>query len=316
MNQRISFKELFERVERPITVREDNEYSCVGVRWWGKGAFIREIKSGINIRKKNQYLINPGDIVYNKLFAWRGAFAIADQSIVNCIVSDKFPIYRLTSNSINLDYLKILFQSPALASAAEKLSTGMAAISKFTLNPPKFWELTIPCPSIDEQIRTVKIYDEFCKKANEIINASDSLAIKYLELPKVTAYHLAKSYTYVQLRNIGRIIRRNIKIQDDVSYKQVTIAMNNEGVRLREEKLGFEIGVKNQSAVKSGDLLFSRIDIRNGAIGFVPDYLEGAIVANDFPICELNDNVSKRFLNLYFKTNGLRISRSWQPAKQ
>jgi restriction endonuclease S subunit len=193
-----------------------------------------------------------------------------------------------------------------LASAAEKLSTGMAAISKFTLNPPRFWELTIPLPSMDEQIKIVKIFNEFCERKNEIIKASDLLAINYLELPKVTAYYLSKQYPYVQIRDIGKILRRNVKIHDDVSYKQVTIAMNNGGVRLREEKLGFEIGVKNQSGVKSGDLIFSRIDIRNGAIGFVPDYLEGAIVANDFPICELNHNVSRRFLNLYFKTNEFR----------
>ena len=109
-----------------------------------------------------------------------------------------------------------------------------------------------------------------------------------------------------KLRDIGSLIRRNIKIQDDKEYRQLTIKMNNEGICFREEKLGFEIGVKNQSEVHTNDLVFSRIDIRNGAIGFVPEELDGAVVGNDFPVFQLKNNINHKYLDWCFKTKDFR----------
>jgi type I restriction enzyme S subunit len=45
-------------------------------------------------------------------------------------------------------------------------------------------------------------------------------------------------------------------------------------------------------------LILSRIDARNGAIGIVPEILDGAIVSNDFPLFTLNEN---RILPSYFE---------------
>jgi type I restriction enzyme S subunit len=54
-----------------------------------------------------------------------------------------------------------------LAFQAERLSKGAAAISKLTLNPPQFWDLTIPLPKLPEQQRLVEILDEAQAKSNE-----------------------------------------------------------------------------------------------------------------------------------------------------
>jgi type I restriction enzyme, S subunit len=46
------------------------------VRWYGKGAFVRERLPGLEIARKQQWVIKAGDVVYNKLFAWKGAEAV------------------------------------------------------------------------------------------------------------------------------------------------------------------------------------------------------------------------------------------------
>jgi type I restriction enzyme S subunit len=306
MIERIYFRDLFERIERPLDVADDIEYQCIGVRWWGKGVFIRETKSGLQISKKRQYLIQEGDIVYNKLFAWRGAFAIAEKLVDGCIASDKFPTYKLISDVTLPEYLKVVFQAPALATIAESKSTGMAAMSKFTLNPPKFWELAIPVPSQHEQIRIVKTMQEFDDEARRVAAAGEQIENDCFRLPRVTTSSLTKDYPRVSLRKIGKIVRRGVTIQDDVVYTQITIGMNNTGIRLRGTKIGFEIGVKNQSRVSEGDLAFSRIDLRNGAIGFVPKDLDDAVVGNDFPVFQVEDSVSKDYLDWYFRTADFR----------
>src|SRR5215831_3311798 len=140
------FDEIFERVDRKFFIDDSEQYKCVGVRWYGMGAFVRERLIGAEISRKQQWIIRSGDIVYNKLFAWKGAFAIADDSVDGCIVSDKFPTYRANDGQVDDRWLRYYFQTPMLSQQAEALSKGGAAISKLTLNPPQFWDLTIPLP--------------------------------------------------------------------------------------------------------------------------------------------------------------------------
>jgi type I restriction enzyme S subunit len=161
------FDEFLKRVERKIILDESTQYDCVGVRWYGKGAFVRDRLQGTDITRKQQWLIKTGDIVYNKLFAWKGAFAIADKQVDGCIVSDKFPTYEVDLTKIDPFFLRYYFRTPELALQAQNLSKGAAAISKLTLNPPQFWDLTIPLPPLDEQQRIVARIEELAARIEE-----------------------------------------------------------------------------------------------------------------------------------------------------
>jgi type I restriction enzyme S subunit len=155
----IRFDRILKRVERKLIIDDTAEYSRVGVRWYGNGAFIRDRVFGGDIARKQQWLLRAGDVVYNKLFAWKGAFAVADETVDGLIVSDKFPTYELDTSQVEPRYLALYFRSYQLAFQAELLSKGAAAISKLTLNPPQFWDLTIPVPSPLEQRRVVQTVD-------------------------------------------------------------------------------------------------------------------------------------------------------------
>ena len=145
------FDEILTKVDRKFIIDDGQEYDCMGVRWYGNGAFIRERQWGVDIRRKQQWIIRSGDVVYNKLFAWKNAFAIADDTVDGCIVSDKFPTYQIKPELIDPKLLAYYFTTQQIGLQAQDLSKGAAAISKLTLNPPQFWDLTIPLPPIDEQ---------------------------------------------------------------------------------------------------------------------------------------------------------------------
>ena len=149
------FDEILTKVDRKFIIDDGQEYKTVGVRWYGNGAFIRERLLGANISRKQQWTIKAGDVVYNKLFAWKNAFAVADELVDGCIVSDKFPTYHIKPDLIDPKYLAYFFMTPQIGTQAQNLSKGAAAISKLTLNPPQFWDLTIPLPPLDEQHRIV-----------------------------------------------------------------------------------------------------------------------------------------------------------------
>lgn len=161
------FDEFLKKIDRKTIIQDDVSYKCVGVRWYAMGTFVREHLLGMNIARKQQWIIRAGDVVYNKLFAWKGSFAIADDSVNGCIVSDKFPTYEVNLEIIHPDFLRYYFRTPQLAQQAQDLSKGAAAISKLTLNPPQFWDLIIPLPPLEEQRRIAAKIDKLAAKIEE-----------------------------------------------------------------------------------------------------------------------------------------------------
>lgn len=133
------------------------------------------------------------------------------------------------------------------------------------------------------------------------------------------------------LVKIGTFLTRSknaIKIQDSEFYKQVTIKLYGKGARLRDDILlsGKEIKTKSQFLVKEGQFLLSRIDARNGAFAIATKEIDGAIVTNDFPVYDIDQNLinpnyfallisTKRFAS-YFQglssgtTNRQRVSEN------
>ncbi len=82
--------------------------------------------------------------------------------------------------------------------------------------------------------------------------------------------------------------QRQVRVLDDGRYRLLTVRLYAKGVVLRSEAHGAAIGTKNLFKAKAGDFVFSKIDARNGAWGFVPAELDGALVSGDFPLLQLN----------------------------
>lgn len=72
----------------------------------------------------------------------------------------------------------------------------------------------------------------------------------------------------------------------DTEYHEVTIRLWGKGVVSRGKVRGADVTTARRF-VRSGQLILSKIDARNGALGMVPSELDGAIVSNDFPSFEL-----------------------------
>src|SRR6266487_1098652 len=116
---------------------------------------------------------------------------------------------------------------------------------------------------------------------------------------------MTNGWQTVQLGDVLRRVKSELTIDDLVTYKQVTVRLWNKGVILRGEQEGADIKTKRQFYVKTGQLLMSRIDVRNGAIGLVPKELDGAIISNDFWVYDFDERqIYPDFLALYVKTPG------------
>lgn len=83
----------------------------------------------------------------------------------------------------------------------------------------------------------------------------------------------------------------------DDTYHEVTIKLWGKGVVSRGKVSGRDVATTRRF-VRAGQLILSKIDARNGAVGIVPAELDGAIVSNDFPSFSFHDprNLDPQFM--------------------
>ncbi len=108
-------------------------------------------------------------------------------------------------------------------------------------------------------------------------------------------------YKTVRISEFLHRRKETVFIKPDVEYDLVTVKMHHKGVVLREKKRGSQIG-STMFRISKGQFILSGIDARNGAFGVVPDFLEGAIITNDFWCFDVDEAVVKRDF-FYWLTN-------------
>lgn len=90
---------------------------------------------------------------------------------------------------------------------------------------------------------------------------------------------------------LGELLRRSDEtavLDPTAKYHEVTIKLWGKGVVSRGKVRGGDV-VSVRRFVRANQLILSKIDARNGAIGLVPPELDGAIVSNDFPSFDFRD---------------------------
>lgn len=86
---------------------------------------------------------------------------------------------------------------------------------------------------------------------------------------------------------LGEVLRRCnelAELSSDRTYREITVKLWGKGVILRGVALGSALLGARRFVARTGDLILSKIDARNGAIGIVPLELDGAVVTQDFPL--------------------------------
>ncbi|BBO16314.1 conserved hypothetical protein [Candidatus Brocadia pituitae] len=84
----------------------------------------------------------------------------------------------------------------------------------------------------------------------------------------------------VKLAEVLRHRKGNILINNDKEYSLCRVQLHRRGVVLREKKMGSQIKTKKQQVCRAGDLVVAEMDAKFGGYGFIPDYLDGAIVSS------------------------------------
>ena len=88
-------------MKRKVRVEPGQAYPLLGVRWYGKGAFLGEVVSSETTKASAFYAVPTGDFIYSRLFAWKGSFGLIPPGLSVSYVSGEFPLLKL----IRLDWI-------------------------------------------------------------------------------------------------------------------------------------------------------------------------------------------------------------------
>ena len=69
-------KDVVRQVRRSVTLEADQVYNLVGVRLYAAGARIQGWYRGASLQAPSLNRVETGDLIYNKMWASRGTFAL------------------------------------------------------------------------------------------------------------------------------------------------------------------------------------------------------------------------------------------------
>jgi len=145
-------------------------------------------KDSSNLDRSNYKLVQPGDIVYNKMRAWQGAIGASDY---RGIVSPAYVIQRPRKRALPR-YFHRLFRTPSFTKEAERWSYGITS-DMWSLRPEHFKLIYSCLPPLPEQAAIVRYLDYVDRRVQRLTRAKRRL-IALLTEQKQAIIHRAVTH--------------------------------------------------------------------------------------------------------------------------
>jgi len=139
--------------------------------------------------------------------------------------------------------------------------------------------------SVDEAVNaTQAVIDQTRKVKEGLLQDLLTRGIGHTRFKQTEIGEIPEGWEVRKLGELFSLVERRLKMDDDETYRLVTVKRRQEGVVLRGEFKGADILVKAQFKIESGDFLISKRQIVHGACEVVPPELSGAIVSNEYHV--------------------------------
>jgi restriction endonuclease S subunit len=174
---KVKLRNVLMPVSRSEPVESEKRYRILGVKWYAKGAWVKKQKYGVDIKANNVYRVQEGDLIYNRLFAWKGSFAIIPRELDGNYVSNEFPALRCSEEMAYLDYVFLFLSQYDVWAAIDKLSTGVASISRKRLKVQELLNIEILLPPKNIQQKIINKYSQIDSFYSQLIKLQDKNAL-------------------------------------------------------------------------------------------------------------------------------------------
>jgi type I restriction enzyme S subunit len=152
-------------VTRPVEVVSGQSYRTIGVKWWGEGAYEREVIDGSRTAAKTLSLVREGDLIINKIWVRHGSAAIASAAVHGCAASGEFPTFSLDLSRAIPRWVHWQTKTRTFWEKCDSLSRGTSG--KNRIKPELFLTIRVPLPPLQEQRLVVARIEALAAKLHE-----------------------------------------------------------------------------------------------------------------------------------------------------
>jgi type I restriction enzyme S subunit len=140
------------RHREPVAAKK--VYPMAGVFGFGRGILLRAAVSGAEISAKHLYRIKPRQIIYSRLKAFEGAFALVPKTVDGRFVTNEFPTFDVDTSIAEPEFIALVLSRRQAWEQLSQRITGVGA-RRERLRVPDFLAFELNLPSLAEQHRVV-----------------------------------------------------------------------------------------------------------------------------------------------------------------
>lgn len=137
-------------VRRPVEVAPEVLYPELGIRSFGNGTFHKPALSGLELGGKRIFKIEPDDLLFNNVFAWEGAIAVANPGDAGRFGSHRFITCVANQDRATSRFLCFYFLTDEGLELIRAASPGGAGRNR-TLGLEALANIAVPLPSLESQ---------------------------------------------------------------------------------------------------------------------------------------------------------------------
>ena len=301
----ILLEDILEPIYRIETVAPDTSYRLLGVRLEGRGAFHRETKLGSEISAKVLNQVRSGDLIYSRLYAWKGAFSMIGEQLDGCYVSNEFPLFRaLPSSDVELWFLAYWLRLSNVWKEVEADCQGSTPTTRNRYNETYFLKLRVPFPPLAEQKRIVAHLDAIEAGLSRVQRLREEQKQHLLAALCSTFHKIEANADWIEMGEVAPLVRREVFVDTDGSYPELGIRSFGRGTFHKPDVLGMET-TKRLFEIHAGDLVFNNVFAWEGAVAVATQADHGRVGSHRFITCVCDEErVDAEILQFYFLTAG------------
>lgn len=144
----LRMRDLVVPVGRAITPDDQATYPLLGVRLYGRGVRLQGEFAGADLQAPSLYAVREGDLIYNKMWASKGTFALVPALDRPHYVTSEYPVFRARPG-VDPGFLEWIMRRPQFWARAEAWSRGTT--DRARLNPSDFLRMPVDVPAEAEQ---------------------------------------------------------------------------------------------------------------------------------------------------------------------
>ena len=131
-------------------IQDDVDYSIIGVRSYGMGAYINRISQGRNLKMKKYQLAEENHLIWCKVDTKNGAFGVVTSNLKNSYASSNMTLAKIDNSKITNDYLQLIFRSRKIQQYLDSFVSGTTN-RKYIKIDELLSKIQIPLPSLNVQ---------------------------------------------------------------------------------------------------------------------------------------------------------------------